>query len=475
MKTSLLKGSITYAAATIVSRIAVIILIPILTRIMSVEEYGAVNIMITIVQLANFILTLEVTQSVTLFYTRQSDPQQKYFPATALWFIVGVYSIIIILAALFLNLGQGTNISGASISPQLIFSSIVLLACNGFFLLVQNQLRLEFKSTAYGVLTFLYVLLTCVAAVLGAKYYSQPAVGVIGGQALGAAIAGIVTFLFIKQKFSFGFKRDVLQKMLQYSLPLVPASFFLLGSQQAAKLILGMYGTMEQVGIFGLAMQIAGFSGLALIGVQTAITPSVLANHQHPETPQKLGFLFEVFFSLSLLFCVVLSVFSKELIIVFSTNGYLNAAYYVPVLAFAIAFNGLYIFFPGKIIKGKSSLQLLASVIGFVVSVIAASILIKIDGIRGAAISTLLSSAAFFFSWYTISQKLYHVPVNWKKLGMVALFAIAIASAVILLVPSGITGEIIFIKLLTLLVFTTIVGYSYISKLRKTYLAGRKK
>jgi O-antigen/teichoic acid export membrane protein len=475
MKTSLLKGSVIYAAATIISRVAVIILIPILTRIMATEEYGAMSLMTTGVQLANFIVTLEIAQAVTLYYTNQNDPNRHQYPPSALWFIVVVYAVLSVIAALLLGAGSSMNFSEAAFSPQLIFSGVILLAATGIFQLLQNQLRLEFKTKLYAILTILYVLLNAVGAIVGAKtFHESSAVGVIGGQALGTSISCAIAFFMLKKEFSFGFKMPALKKMISYSLPLVPASFFLIGTQQASKFILGAYGMIEQAGIFGLAMQIAGFSGLALIGVQTAITPAILANHQAADTPKRLGGLFEIFFTLSLLFCAGLSVFAEELIMIFSTPDYITASRYIPILAFGIAFNGLYIFFPGKIINGKSSAQLFASALSFIVSIIAALILVKTEGTMGAAIATLISSITFFCCWYFISQKLYHVPVKWLKLAMHAAIIIATTFIVVRLIPSSVSFSVIFLKSLILLVLMVVVGFRYISEGIKTYLARPK-
>ena len=243
----------------------------------------------------------------------------------------------------------------------------------------------------------------------------------------------------------------------------MPAGLLLLGGQQASKFILSSYGTLEDVGIYGLAYQIAGFSALAVLGVQTAITPSVLANHEAPETPQILGQLFERFAVVALLFCTFLSIFAGELVMIFSTSGYKSAANFVSPLAFAVALSNLYIFFPGKIIRGKSASQLIASVISFLVAVIAGYFLTKFDGIRGASFATLLSAASFFFTWCYISQKLYYLPVNWFKLVKAVLLTIAMCIAGLFLMPGKISAGIITVKAILMAVFTCFIAWDYVA------------
>lgn len=471
--TELLKGSVIYGAVTIISRVAAIIIIPILTHLMSPGEYGVLSTMLTVVQLANFIVTLEVAQAVTYFFTNKNRTDSQHFPSAALWFSIASYFFIFLIANLFSSV-PAIELAGAAINFAIIKDSIFLLAANGIFLLVQNQLRLEFKTLQYALLSLGYVVLTTVGAYLGAKYYGSPASGVLIGQASGAAIIDVLAISILWKRFSMSFTRQHVRTMLKYSLPLVPAGLLLLGAQQLPKLILSVFGDFNQVGIFGLAYQVAGFAGLAVLGVQTAITPSILANHHKEETPGNLGKLFETFVIVSLLFCVFLTVFSNELVDFFSSDEYAAAAIYVPFLCFAIALNSMYIFFPGKVIRGKSASQLIASIGSFIVSGLAGYGLAMIDGARGAAIATLLTSASFFIIWYHISQKLYYVPVRWGKIAQIITISIITCVISIFLLPSGFSFGAIALKIGLLTVFALIIASGQLSEWKKKYIAARK-
>lgn len=472
MKLNLLKGSFTYGAVTILSRVAAVILIPILTRLMSPVEYGALNMVLTVVTLANLIVALEVAQAVTLYFSDRNRTDREQYPATAIRFSSAMYLLLLVIVALFGKMISGL-IGEDSIGASIILDGAILLGANGIFAFLQNQFRIEFKSREYAALTLGYVILTTTGAIAGASLFHHPAEGVILGQACGAVIINIIGVLMLWDRFRPGFNIAKLREMLKFSLPLVPASLLLLGGQQVPKFILSIYGSLEDVGIYGLAYQIAGFSALAVLGVQTAITPSVLANHEQSETPKTLASLFEGFVIVALLLCSSLSIFAHELIMIFSVPSYGRAANFVPVLAFAIALNNLYIFFPGKIIRGKSASQLIASTGGFLVAVIAGLILVRLDGVRGATLATLLSAAAFFFIWCYISQKLYHLAINWLKLAVITILTAVVCNIGIFLIPSGISFYIITIKCGLLLLFACLIGWSYISEWWKKLRIGR--
>lgn len=466
MKINLLKGSVTYGAVTIFSRIAAVILIPILTRLLTPDEYGALSLVLTIITLVNLVVTFEVSQAVTLFFTDQNRVDRNLYPSTAIQFSLIMYLFLLAVITIFGEIIYGVFV-GKHFEASIFIEGALLLAANGIFFLIQNQLRLEFKTRWYAILTLGYVLLTSFGAIAGALYFTHPIEAVILGQAVGAAIIGIIGIVLLWERFRLRFNMGKLREMLKFSMPLVPAGLLLLAGQQAPKIILSIFGSLEDVGIYGLAYQIAGFSGLAVLGVQIAITPSILTNHQDTETPKKLGRLFEIFATVALLFCSFLSVFSHELIMIFSIPSYAGAANLVPFLAFAISLISLYIFFPGKIIKGKSGAQLLASAGSFLVAVIAGLILIKLDGIRGAALSALLSAATFFFIWSYISQKLYPLPVNWLKIVKAVILTAVVCAVGIFLIPAGITFYSVALKCSLLLLFSGFIGWEYLNELRK--------
>ncbi len=470
MTTSLLRGSFTYGAVTIFSRFAAIVLIPILTRLLSPDEYGALNIVITAVQLANLVVALEIAQAVTFFFTDRNQADRNLYPATGLWLSLLLYTAFIVLVLSF-GTAISNRIAEMHIDKTLLVSGSFLLAANGIFFFLQNQLRLEFKSKQYAIISIGYVLLTSVGAILGAIFMEKKSTGVILGQATGAAIIDIIGILMMWYRFRIGINTGKLKQMLKFSLPLVPAGLLLLGGQQIPKFILSFYGSLEDVGIYGLATQIAGFAGLAILGVQTAITPSVLANHHLEETPPALGKLFEDFTVVALVFCCFLSIYASELVLIFSTASYEKAAAYVPFLSFSIALNSLYIFFPGKIIRGKSASQLFASGGGFLMAVVAGIVLIKLYGIKGAAISAVLSAATFITIWYYLSQKLYALPINWFLICKSVLLAVAACLVAAFLLPSGFYWYAILLKAILFLLFVYLVAKNKLMILWNKYVA----
>ena len=216
MKINLLKGSITYGAVTIFSRVAAVFLIPVLTRILSPAEYGILSMVLTIVILANLVATFEIVQAVTLYFNDNKRTNRDLYPATAIKFSFIMYTVFFLLAVIaggsFLKITNQSETRTA-----IVIYGALLLAVNGFFLFMQNQLRLEFKTKEYAAVTVLYVLLTNGGAIAGALLYRHMAEGVILGQVAGALITDIAGIFILRRIITAGFSKTRLREMLKLS------------------------------------------------------------------------------------------------------------------------------------------------------------------------------------------------------------------------------------------------------------------
>jgi O-antigen/teichoic acid export membrane protein len=89
----------------------------------------------------------------------------------------------------------------------------------------------------------------------------------------------------------------------------------------------------------------------------------------------------------------------------------------------------MYIFFPGIAIAKRTHLQLYIFAATALTTVALNWLLIGAMGLMGAAVATLLASCVFLGLWIWTSQRLYPLPLGWRRIGAgCALFAAAAAA-----------------------------------------------
>jgi len=157
------------------------------------------------------------------------------------------------------------------------------------------------------------------------------------------------------------------------------------------------------------------------------LTPLVYNNYENPETPKELERIFRYFLALLLPALLGLMIFSREILVLFTTPQYYRASSVIAVLGAAMLLSRMYIFAPGLAIEKKTGYIAGISVVGAVISTVMNYLLIPVFGMMGAAAAILLGAAISFGLYMVYSQKLYHVPHCWKKIAFACIVVILVA------------------------------------------------
>lgn len=422
------RQSMAYATATILSRGTQVVALLVLPFILTPREYGALSMIVTIAALVAVLAPLEIAQGVARFYAPAPEGQKKAISSSA-------WSFLLLMLAGFMLLGQ--LLAGPLcrlILGDLAFLAafriaLFLMAFNCLFYFLQNQCRWEFRTPEYVLISLVFSFLSLAFSLGLGVVFDPPLVGVVLGQALGAALAVGLGAYGLRRSFALTIDQRRLAELLRFSLPLVPAGVALFLSVYASRLILNGLSSLEDVGLYTLAAQIAGIASLGIVGVQGALAPLIMKHYGHPNTPAQLARLFEAFFGFALVSSLVLGLFAPELIRYLGNPTYARAGPLVLLLAPGLLFAQMYIFAPGFAIAKRTVWQMWVSLASATVAVAANFGFIHVWGIMGAAAATLLSGALFLLLWFALSQRLYPIPVRWVRIGLATVTASALGAA----------------------------------------------
>ena len=427
----LIGHSAAYTLSNLLARATTLVWLIVLPSFMPAADYGVLGLVITTAALVNVLVPLEVSQGLARYYATAPDGERQRWAATA-WTFTLLTLISSGVMALALSPWLNRQLIGADSYLPCFRLALVYFALNTSFLFIQNLFRWQFRARAYTVATTAVAIMTLVLSV---------GLAVIVPNALGGVLTGLVTAMAVGIALSlFGLggspgiaiDRAKLRHMLQFSLPLVPASTALFVSTYVSRFIVNDLLTLTDVGLFTWASQLAIVPALSLIGVQGAITPLVMKHHAEPSTPAILARGFETTSAAALCLCVAVGLFAPQLISLLGYRTFAGAGPMVMVLAPAYLMLQLYVFAPGFAVRERTDLQLVVSLTSGVTSIVLNYVLIKAKGLEGAALATLASSLVFLASWIALSQQLYPLPVRWVRLG---LFAFATVLVVIVARP----------------------------------------
>lgn len=401
---------------SIISRGINIILVPLYTRVLIPADYGAFDMFIVFGNLVNLTVALEVGQAVARFYPDEKDYEKRIsYVSTAFWFLIFCYSVFCI-TALFTASWLSEIILGKSGFESYFTIALAFFWLNGLLIFLQNQFRWQFKSSSYSITGILVAFTTVAVSIWLAYYLSMGLKGILLGLISGVLAGCLYGLISLRETIRFKFDKSRLREMLKYSIPLVPSGIAVFLTLYIDRMMINHYMSLKELGLYGIGYRLSNIVGLVMVSFQLSLTPYIFANYKEKDTPLQLSVIFRIFSAFALLTFVGLSIFSREILWIMTSSEYYQASTTVIFLVPAILFSNMYIFAPGISIAKKSQVILWINVAGAVINIVLNFIFIPRFGIMGAGLAKLIGAISIFSIYMVISQKLYHVPHNWKPL-----------------------------------------------------------
>jgi len=403
--TSIVSNTIYVALGTIGSKLIYVLMLPLYTRWLATEEFGAADSITTFTDILITIIFLNISDAIFVYpKTAPMEKKKEYFSSGLIFLgAMSVFSSILICC---------TYLLGDIVNQESVFFKYKWII---FLLMITRYLQYYTQSFVRSLdmlrlYSFIGVILTASIAVFSIAFvpFFQ-----LEGYIFAIIFAQLSSSLYTMWRarlFYFfrwsSVRREPLVDLLKYSLPLAPNSImWWLISGLNRPLMESKLG-LAAIGIYAVANKISGTVNAASSIVSLAWCNSVLDEYG------KLGFdrfynnYLRVLASIYFICCFFLIVFSEIIVKVFSTSDYYEAASYIPLLAIGLTCSGL-----GSsvgtiyaVVK-KSKYFFYSSLWGGCVSIATIYPLMHFFGIMGVCLSLLLAFLAILISrWYYASS-----------------------------------------------------------------------
>ncbi len=440
-----------------------IFLLPIYTKYLSPEEFGTIDLFYVIGTFINLTIALEISQGLARYYQdAKYQKEKKDYVSTAFWFTVLVNSLFFFLCFTFSETFTFWLLGDES--KKIIFLlAIIAIATLGIFVFTWNQLKWQIqpKESVIASLVYFFVLAGVTVYLLVFKGFKEESVFI--GQISGNIIASLVAFFYARKSYGFIFSTSKFNKMVSYSAPLVLSSIGLVVAVNIDRIAIKDLLGLDELGIYGVAYRFAAVAGLVMIGFQEALTPLIFKNYKKKKTPSDISRIFDIFIIFASLVVVGSILFSSEIVILFTTEIFYNSANLITFLILAVFFSNVFIFTPGLSIAKKTKLISVVAIFGAILNIILNYTLIPIFGLSGAAYATLISSACGFLLYYSLSNKYYPIPFQFKSI-LIIFFVVLTISYAFQNLFNEINLKSIILKILYLLIVFVITSLLLIER-----------
>lgn len=389
----LLKNTGIIAIGTLSSKLFTFLLLPVYTSLLHPEDYGVVDVLSTICQLALYIITLQLESAVFRFIieNRNSEELQKKYISSAVCLEVAGLTVASLLFAVF------------NTFKPIAFLPVFLLCLwsNAFSLLMLNLVRGIGDNVLYSFASFIITLsglITNLVLILG---FRVGAIAILIAIVVSNAIGGMFVFFKIKLWRLLSvryFDALYLKQMLNYSLPLVPNSLSWWIANVSDRLVIaGFLGSMAN-GIYAAANKIPVIYSTLFhvynLAWMESISLAVLKNDYVEYISDIWCKSYKVLSFLILGMLCGVSLFFGLLI----GKEYAEAYLHVSILLVSVFINSLCSLEGGILAAFKDSKATgKTTVFGAIVNIITNLMMVNYWGLFAASVSTLISYMAIYF------------------------------------------------------------------------------
>ncbi len=436
-----------YTAASILSKVIAVVLLPLYTRYLTPADYGVAEVMFAAVVSASIVVRLGLIEALLRFYYRDDEDPDRVVSssfAALFWFAT--------LAAL-VALPLATPISEALLdrpAPGLARISIGGLWVLTMFEFLLTLFRLEERARAFFVTTILNVVATIGLTVVLVVGAGEGARGLLLGS-YGAGAAFVLGLIVVqRRRLSLRFDGGLMRRLLRFGLPTMPAeaSLYLLNFVDRV-IILRSLGAAE-AGLYSLAVKFAQAVNVLVRGFQLAWPPLAYSIREDGEARRVYATVVTLFVAGCAFVVTGMWLLSRWIVRALAAPEFFGSYKAIGLISTAVTLYALYmvlVVILGR--TGRTEFNLPATLAALAANVALNLILVPPLGIVGAGLALVASYLVVLALMYGFTQRLFPVPYQWGRLARVVFTSAALVGAGELLMPTsgpaGLLGRCAFL------------------------------
>jgi O-antigen/teichoic acid export membrane protein len=382
----LARDSVLYGGASAVSRFLGVFTLPILTRLFSTAEYGAVDVIAVLGAVFASFVTMGLDSAVARYFYETDDPavrRQVVSQALALQLVLSVATTVALL------LLAKPLVAAALDAPEYVPAFRLVALSLPFVVVVQfarNLLKWVFARRPFLIVSLgstagvvALTLLLTVGLRLGVE-------GVFWAQLLGMAAFAVIGAVYCRRWIEAPRGAAWARPLLAFGWPYMLMALFAALIPSLDRVVITRWLSLEAMGLYAVAFKVAMLLQLPVAGFQMAWGPFAYAVYRESDARETYDRVVLSFTAVAALCAFTLTVLAVPLVTLLASPRYLPAAFLVLPLAFGLVVDALsWITGIGIDLSKRTSLGALSYLLGLAASAVAMVLLVGPFGLVGVA------------------------------------------------------------------------------------------
>ncbi len=431
-----------YTAASILSKLIAVALLPLYTRHVTPGDYGAAEILFAGVVTASIVVRLGLIESVLRYYYREDEDPDRIVGATfsgLFWFstlgalvllpFAGPLSELLLDPKTPAELHTGTELTRIAIGGLWVAT---------LFEYLLTLYRLDERARAYFITTITNVLATIALTVILVVGVGDGARGLLLGSYLTGAAFVAVLILEQRRRLTLRVDPPLLRRLLRFGLPTMPAEVSLYLLNFVDRLIIVHYVGLSEAGLYSIAVKFAQAVNVLVRGFQLAWPPLAYSIRDDDEARRTYATIITLFLAGCTWMVVGLWLLAQYLLRFFAAPEFFDAYEVVGLIAAAVTLYALYMVMVVVLGRtGRTEFNLPAALGALASNVVLNLLLVPPLGIVGAGLALVGSYLVVVALMYWFTERLFPVPYEWGRLARVLFAAAALIAFGELVLPTA--------------------------------------
>ncbi|MGR5112128.1 lipopolysaccharide biosynthesis protein [Vibrio jasicida] len=412
---SFAKNTYVYLFSNILNAAIPFILLPILTRYLSPDEYGQIAMFQTMLTgIGAFIGLNTVGAANRKFYDDNlSLNETRMFNGSCLQILI----FTLFIATVAVMVAEGFLANFLSIPSEWLYLALLVSSCTFLINFRLGQWQVRKSATKYGLLQVGNSILNMSLTLILIVFYAEGAKGRIDALLYaGVMSATIAIFLLYKDQLVSlrSINKDHIKEALNFGMPLVPHVFGAFLLTAADRFVINDRLGLADAGIYMVAVQVSMALTIVFDAINKAYVPWLFERLKRNDEKEKLVIVKNTYiYFLCVLFLAALSfIIGPVMITLVVGEEYQAAGRIIGWLCLGQVFGGMYLMVTNYIFYAKKTGRLSLVTIGSgLLNLLTMLVLVNYLGIEGAAISFALSKMVqFLLTWLLASKS---TPMPW--------------------------------------------------------------
>jgi O-antigen/teichoic acid export membrane protein len=435
-----------YTAASVLSKVIAVALLPLYTRHLSPEDYGAAEVLFSAVVVASIVVRFGLIEAILRFYyLDEESPREVVRSSFAGLFWLATLGVLALLPL-------AGSLSEALLDPKTAaeagqMAELTRIAIGGLWVLTMYEFmltlfRLEERARAFFVTTILNVLAAIALTVVLVVGLDEGARGLLlGSYATGAAFVLVLVALQWR-RLSLRFDRGLLRRLFRFGLPTMPAEVSLYLLNFVDRLVIVRSLGLAEAGLYSLAVKFAQAVNVLVRGFQLAWPPLAYSIRDDDEARRAYATVVTLFVAGCAFVVTGLWLFSRWIVRALADPKFFDSYEAIGLISTAVTLYALYLVLVVILGRtGRTEFNFPAAIGALVANLALNLILVPALGIVGAGLALVASYLVVLGLMYVFTQRLFPVPYEWGRLLRVTLIVAALVGLAELAVPrSGAVG-----------------------------------